>query len=258
MDTTTPLHDPRAWLLGLFFIALAAAMVLMPPMPTPAQLVVYADRREFFGVPNFFDVVSNLPFVLIGAWGLHAVARQSGKAFGTAAEKWPYDLFFASVVLAGIGSAYYHLAPDAARLVWDRLPIAVGMMALLSAVIAERIALRAGLYLLAPLALAGAAAVLYWRWTLLRGSENVLPYAVVQYGAGAAVVLIALLFRSRYTHGAYIFGAAALYAAAKLTEVLDAPIYSLGGVVSGHTLKHLLAALAAWWLLRMIQSRSVA
>jgi hypothetical protein len=258
VDTTTPLRDPRAWLLGLFFIALAAATVLMPPVPTPAHLVVYADRREFFGVPNFFDVVSNVPFMLIGAWGLHIVARQSRKAFGTPAEKWPYGVFFASVALAGIGSMYYHLVPDAARLVWDRLPIAVGIMALLCAVIGERIALRAGLYLLAPLALAGVSTVLYWRWTLLRGSENVLPYAVVQYGAGAAVVLIALLFRSRYTHGAYIFGAAAFYAAAKVAEVLDAPIYALGGVVSGHTLKHLLAALAAWWLLRMIQSRSVA
>jgi hypothetical protein len=255
VETTTGLRDPRAWVLGLFFIALAAAMVLLPPIATPAHLVVYADRREFFGVPNFFDVVSNLPFVLIGAWGVHAVARKSGSAFGTAAEKRPYGVFFASVALAGIGSMYYHLAPDAARLVWDRLPIAVGIMALLSAVIAERISLKAGLYLLGPLAFAGAAAVLFWRWTLLRASENVLPYAVVQYGAGAAVVLIALLFRSRYTHGAYIFGAAALYAAAKVAEVLDAAIYALGGVVSGHTLKHLLAALAAWWLLRMIQSR---
>ncbi len=100
--------------------------------------------------------------------------------------------------------------------------------------------------------------MLYWRWTVINGSENVLPYAAVQYGGMAAVVLIALLFRSRYTRGRDIVGAAALYGAAKVAEMLDAPIYALGGIVSGHTLKHLLAALAVWWLLRMIQLRSPA
>ena len=32
-------------------------------------------------------------------------------------------------------------------------------------------------------------------------------------------------------------------------------IYALGGIVSGHTLKHLLAAASVWWLLRMLQLR---
>jgi hypothetical protein len=249
------IKDPRLWLLGLLGLAMAAAM-LLPPIATPAHLTIYADRRELFGVPNFFDVVSNAPFVLAGFWGLYFVAQGRGSVFETSAEKWPYLVLFASVALVGLGSAYYHLAPDAARLVWDRLPIAVGFMALLSAVIAERIHLRAGLYVLAPLLLAGAASVLHWRWTVLQGTENVVPYAAVQYGGMAAVVIIALLFRSRYTHGAYVLGAAALYGAAKAAEVLDAPIYALGGIVSGHTLKHLLAALALWWLLRMLQSRS--
>ena len=58
--------------------------------------------------------------------------------------------------------------------------------------------------------------------------------------------------RSRYTHGAYIFGVLALYAAAKAAEALDAQIYALGGIVSGHTLKHLLAVC---WLPRMLQLR---
>ena len=256
--TPAPLRDARLWLLGLLAFALAAAVVLMPPMPTPAHLSVYVDQRNFFGVPNFFDVVSNLPLAIVGAWGLYAAARPVGKAFNTAAEKWPYRVLFASIALAGLGSTYYHLAPDGARLLWDRLPIALGFMALLSAVIAERIHLKAGVYLLAPLLVAGAAAVLYWRWTVINGSENVLPYAAVQYGGMAAVVLIALLFRSRYTRGRDILGAAALYGAAKVAEMLDAPIYALGGIVSGHTLKHLLAALAVWWLLRMIQLRSPA
>jgi hypothetical protein len=230
----------------------------MPALPTPAHLSVYADRRQLFGVPNFFDVFSNAPFVLIGAWGLYLVARDGGKAFSTTAEKWPYGVLFACVAWVGCGSVYYHLAPDAARLVWDRLPIALGFMALLSAVVAERIHLRAGLYLLTPLLLLGAASVLYWRWTVVQGVENVVPYATVQYGGAAAVLLIAFLFPSRYARGGDLLVTAGLYGVAKVAEMLDARIYALGSVVSGHTLKHLLAALAVWWLLRMIQSRSAA
>jgi hypothetical protein len=253
-----PMRDPRLWFLGLLILAMSLAIMLLPSIPAPAHLSLYADRRDFFGVPNFFDVVSNAPFVLLGLWGLYVLTHANRSAFASAAEKWPYGVLFASIALVGFGSAYYHLAPDAARLVWDRLPIAVGIMALLSAVIAERIHVRSGLYLLAPLLAVGAAAVLYWRWSGLQGTENVVPYAAVQYGGIAAVVIIALLFRSRYSRGADVFGAVALYGAAKVAEVLDALIYALGGFVSGHTLKHLLAALAVWWLLRMLQLRSPA
>jgi hypothetical protein len=129
-------------------------------------------------------------------------------------------------------------------------------MALLSAVIAERIGVKAGLRLLAPLLVAGVASVLYWRWSGLRGAENILPYALVQYGAIAAALAIAALLPSRYTRGADVLVAVAIYAVAKLAEVLDAQIYALGHLVSGHTLKHLLAALAVWWLLRMLQLRA--
>lgn len=251
-----PLAVARLGVLGLLALAMALAVVLLPPMPMPAHLSVYADRRAFFGVPNLFDVVSNVPFLLVGAWGLYLVSRERGRAFAQAAEKWPYLILFGSVALVGLGSAYYHLAPDASRLVWDRLPIAVGFMALVSALVVERIHLKAGLQLLAPLAFVGAASVLYWRWSVLQGAEDVVPYAAVQYGGMAAVLIIALLFRSRYTRGADVLVAVALYGAAKVAEVLDAPIFAAGGIVSGHTLKHLLAALAVGWLLRMLCLRS--
>lgn len=235
---------------------LVLAIVLLPPLPDPRFLATLADRRTLFGIPNFFDVASNLPFLLVGAWGLYLVAADRGRAFSHPGEKWPYAVLFLSVALAGLGSAYYHLAPDGARLMWDRLPIALGFMALLSAVIAERIGVRLGRHLLVPLLLAGAASVLYWRWSSLKGAEDVLPYAAVQYGAIAAVLIIATAYRSRYSRGSDLFGALAIYALAKAAEVLDAQIYAIGALVSGHTLKHLLAALAVWWLLRMVQLRS--
>lgn len=243
------------WLLALPALAAVLLIVLAAPMPDPAMFRSLADGRSAFGIANFWNVVSNVPFLLVGACGVAFLIRQRPDAFIERAEKWPYAFCFVSVALVFLGSIYYHLAPDDQRLMWDRLPISLCFMALLSALVAERLSVKAGLYALAPLLLAGAASVLYWRWSLLRGAENVLPYALVQYGAIAAIVVIAARFPARYTRGADFFIAVAIYAAAKLTEVLDAQIYAIGGVLSGHTLKHLLAALAVWWVLRMLQLR---
>ena len=242
-----PLSPGRFWLLPA--IAAAGAVALLPPLPEPPALRVLVDERTFFGIANFLNVVSNAPLLLVGAWGLYVV--RSSNAFAAAAEKWPYALLFSAVALASFGSTYYHLAPeDDAGLMWDRLPMSAGFMALLSAVLVERISAKAGLQLLVPLALAGAATVVHWRW-----SGDILPYAIVQYGGIAAIVAIALLYPSRYTRGGDLLGAVAIYAAAKLAEALDAQIYALGAIVSGHTLKHLIAALALWWLARMLRLR---
>ena len=220
---------------------------------------LFADRRAFLGIDNAADTLSGIAFLVAGALGLLFLWRERAAGgcgrFAAQEEMRPYWILFCAVALTAFGSAYYHLAPNNARLVWDRLPMSLAFMALLSATIADRVSIKAGLRLLVPLLLAGAGSVIYWRWSGLRGAENLLPYVVVQYGSIAAVLAIVILFRSRYTHGAYIFGVLALYAAAKAAEALDAQIYSLGGIVSGHTLKHLLAAIAVCWLLRMLQLR---
>jgi hypothetical protein len=250
----SPSRSALAWWLGLAL--LAAAALLAPPLPEPAVFRSFIDEREIAGVPYFWNVLSNVPLLLVGAWGICVVARAGDRAFAVPPEKWPYYFCFGAVALAGLCSAWFHLAPDPDRLMWDRLPIALGFMALLSAVIAERVSMQAGLRSLAPLLVAGATSVWYWRWSMVHGAEDIVPYALVQYGALAAIVLLAATMRSRYTRSADVFVVAAIYALAKVAEVLDAPIYALGHVLSGHTLKHLLAALAVWWLVRMLQLRA--
>ena len=48
----------------------------------------------------------------------------------------------------------------------------------------------------------------------------------------------------------------AFYGLAKLLETFDRQIFALdGGLVSGHTLKHLAAAMAGVWLVRMVWKR---
>ena len=207
-------------------------------------------------MPHALNVVSNLPFVLVGGWGLLFLAsRRSAEAFREPAERWAYYVFFAGIALTGVGSAYYHWHPDNPRLLWDRLPLAVAFMAFFDAIIAERVDLRAGLRLLVPLALLGAGSVLYWHWTELEGRGDLRPYLLVQFYPLAAVPFLLCCSPPRYTRAADVWGVIAWYAGAKGLELLDAAIYSAGHVVSGHTLKHLVAAVGAYMVLFMLQHR---
>jgi len=234
--------------------AILLALALLPPVAEPQRFQTLADGRSLFGIANFVNVVSNVPFLIVGVWGLRFVARNAanGQMFARPSERWAYVVCFLAVALTAFGSSYYHLDVDSGRLFWDRLPIACGFMGLFAAVVAERIDARLGRLLLVPLVLFGAGSVLYWRFT-----GNLLPYALVQYGSIAAILGICAAWRSRYTHGAFVVHVIAIYGLAKVAEVLDARIYALGEVVSGHSLKHLIAAVAAYWVLRMLQSRSV-
>ncbi len=246
----------RAGLLLLCAIIMAFAAAILPPFPQPLAYHLFADARAWLGVPNFLDVVSNLAFLMVAALGLAVVLRPDPDAFIAKAERLPYALFFLALGATSFGSVWYHLAPDNASLFWDRLPMSVCFAALLAAVIAERYSVQAGIRLLAPLIIVGAATVFYWRWSEAAGVGNLLPYLVFQVYAILAVLLLMRLFPPRYTRSADLFKAVALYGAAISAELLDRPIYALGQIVSGHTLKHLLAALAVYQVVRMLRART--
>jgi hypothetical protein len=249
----------RLTLLSFLLIGLAipvAVLLLVPPYAQPLWYHDFADQRCLVCVPNALNVVSNLPFVLVGGWGLLFLAsRRSLGAFRDPAERWSYFVFFAGIALTGVGSAYYHWHPDNARLLWDRLPLAVAFMAFFAAVIAERIDRRAGLWLLVPLAVLGGGSVVYWHLTEVWGRGDLRPYFLVQFYPLAAMPFILLLFPARYTRAADVWGVIAWYAGAKGLELLDGAIYTQGQVVSGHTLKHLVAAVGAYMVLFMLQHR---
>jgi hypothetical protein len=231
-----------------------------PAMVQSQDYHLFADARGLLAVENAADTLSNLAFLLVGALGLAFLWREriagGTDRFSSPQEMWPYWLFFAGVALTSAGSAYYHLAPDDARLVWDRLPMTIAFMSLLAALVSERISVRGGNLLLVPLVILGIASVAYWRWRALAGVENLRPYIAVQFGSIAVILAIALLYRSRYTHGAVIFAVAAAYGVAKVVESLDREIYALGDWVSGHTLKHLAAAAGVYLLLKSLERRA--
>jgi hypothetical protein len=253
---TRPRYDWRGGLLIVSLLACAIAAFLVPPMPQPLSYHAFADGRTFWSVPNFFNVVSNTPFLVGGVLGLRLILRGGG-AFIDRRESLPYLVFFLGAFLTSVGSAYYHLAPDNARLVWDRLPMTLGFSGLVSGALAERVDRRWGLRLLWPLLGLGALSVIYWYAGERRGSGNVIPYALYQgWSVLAIVALIALFPARRYSHGSLLVWAAAWYGLAKVCEAIDLPIYrALGGALSGHTIKHLLASAAVFAVARQLRLR---
>jgi hypothetical protein len=241
------------------FSAIAAASVavwwLVPPIAQDPAYHRMADERPMLGVPNALNVFSNAAFLLVGLMGLATVLTpRSGASTPVVSrwERWPYGALFAGTALTAFGSAYYHLAPGNARLVWDRLPMTLGFMGLLTAVIAERGSLRFAQRLFVPLLIVGAASVGYWYWSELRGAGDLRLYALVQFGSLLAILVLVLWTGGRDIDARYLMAGLAVYAVSKVFEWADAPIFALGGVVSGHTLKHLAAAIAVGCVVVMV------
>jgi hypothetical protein len=223
-------------ILGAVVVVLILTTALLPRIPQDPAYHRFADTRSWFGIPNFLNVISNLPFLLVGLMGIRRRPR----------ELWEYRVCFAGVLLTAFGSAWYHVNPNNATLVWDRLPMAIGFMGLMSAIILE----RTGLRLLILLSLLGAGSVFYWHFT-----NDLRIYGLVQFGPALLIPALILLFPARYTHTSYLFRIAGWYTVAKFLEHWDKQIFAMGGIVSGHTLKHLAGAWACYEIVRMITVR---
>jgi len=239
-------------LVGTAVVA-AAALVLHGPIPQDDAYHAFADARPWFGIPNGADVCSNAPFVVTGLLALAALRR--ARAATTPPPRWAqlaFGLFALGVATTAVGSTIYHLHPTSTTLVFDRLPMSVGFATFAALVVGERLGDRVGRATLAPAAFLGVASVLVWAFTLDgRGGDDLRLYAFVQYFAVFAVVaLLVLVLEPRATRAPVVLACAA-YVLAKVLEALDATVlHATAGLVSGHTLKHVVAALAAACLVR--------
>jgi len=206
-------------------IAVTLFLWLMPPLRQDQSYHLFADQRTFFGVGNFWDVVSNLPFAIVGLVGLFALRDFASR------------IIFFGIFATAFGSAYYHLRPDDARLFWDRLPMTIVFMSLFALVIKKRA-------WVIPFVLAGVSSIVWWRFT-----GNLWPYALVQFGP--MLILIVIAFRSE----PQLRPVVVFYGLSKITEFFDAQIYAVFPW-SGHTLKHLLAGVATWYIYQWIRTES--
>lgn len=224
----------RLWLLAAVGLGAALAVGLHGPIAQDAGYHHFADRRTLLGVPNLWNVVSNLLFLFVGLVGL---ARLASRPAGVLPGLRPaYAAFFAGAVLVSAGSAWYHLHPDDASLAWDRIPMTLAFMAFFAIVLGEHVDPSLGRRALLPLLLIGPASVLSWSLT-----GDLRPYVLVQYLPVVLIPLIVVLLPSALEGVSFIWVVLASYALAKALELLDAPVYRAIGL-SGHTLKHLVAA----------------
>ena len=224
-----------------------AAVMALEPIAQRAAYHDFADQRFLLGVPNLLDVASNIAFLIAGALG---IALCAGRRPPRQVASW--TVFFIATVLTGFGSAYYHLAPNDAALVWDRLPMALAFTALFVALVDEHAGAALERFLLVPALAVGASSVLWWRW-----SGDLRFYMWVQFAPLLGILLVLALFPARHAHRRFILYGLVLYGLAKAAELGDKAIFALTAhVVSGHTLKHLLAAGAILALLVMLRRRA--
>lgn len=237
---------------GGFLIALIAAvglaMIVVGPIAQPGSYHGFADQRTLWAIPNFWNVISNAPFIVIGVQGLWLLTREPWRR--ALSPAWiAYAVFFVALGLVGVGSTYYHLAPSNQTLVWDRLPIALGFAAFFVAILGEHVNPKWIRLALAPALLAAASSVAWWRI-----SGDLRPYALVQLLPLVAIPAILLLYPVPRAGRKWIWAALAAYLVAKAFESLDGPIYLALGI-SGHTLKHLAAAVGLYGIVIGLRAR---
>jgi hypothetical protein len=227
------------WILAGLTAASLVGVLLLPAIPQDQAYHLFADRRTMLGIPNFWNVVSNIPFLVVGAVGLARGSKDPATI-----------VLFLGFLLTGIGSSYYHWHPSDATLFWDRLPMTLSFAAIFALVVKERVGERAGASLLWPMLAIGVGSLLLW----LR-VDDLRLYFWAQFFPGLALLVLLGLYPAKYTHSRYWLIAVGFYALAKLFEFSDGAIYSFGQIVSGHTLKHLAAAAAGFVLLRYFRLR---
>ncbi|WP_111641585.1 alkaline phytoceramidase [Marinimicrobium alkaliphilum] len=227
---------------------------LLPAFDQPDGYHLWVDQRTLGVIPNAGDVFSNIGFFLVGCAGLFTLA--TGRAFihgRHEARLW--GAFFIGLIATAAGSGYYHWHPIDATLVWDRAAMALTFCALFGALVSDRIGARAGVLLFAALLVYALTSIFYWYAGRLEGAGDLRPYAMVQVALFVLIPWILWLYPARYSHSSFYLLALASYALALISEYFDRAIFEATAVISGHSLKHLLGALAAAWLLLMLRRR---
>jgi len=239
----------RAYLLVLLPIMALAAVMALPPIAQDPMYHVFADRRGLLGISSFLNVITNLAFLAVGIAGIGLCARRQ---HGLEAH-WAWMACFTGVALVSLGSGYYHLAPNNDTLVWDRLPMSVGFMALSVAVLSEYVNPRLEKYLLAPAIVLGLASVIYWHYT-----DDLRLYVLVQFLPLLLLPVVLLLYNRPGQERGYLLAALAIYIVSKLAEYYDRAVFGwTGEIISGHSLKHLLAATALLVVYGMLRRRTI-
>ncbi len=235
-------------------IAVFAVLFGVKPVPQDIAYHQFADNRTVFRIPNAFNVLSNIPFVLVGLAGVIFTGKLLKKKQSDSACI-QYLVFFFGVFLTGLGSYYYHYNPSNSSLVWDRLPMTIAFMGLFCSVVSELINRKASAVLLIPLLIVGMGSVFYWDWTEKQGGGDLRFYALVQYLPMILIPLMLFMYKLPGNFLRYIIGLIGFYIIGKIFEHYDKEVFELSKFISGHTIKHLFSATGIYCVLKMLYKR---
>ena len=229
-------------LLAVSLFAIIAVFVFVDPFPQPQAYHAFADDRSLLGIANFWNVATNAVFLVPGIAGLWMLGSRNHA--GIVSGLFPaYHILFVGVLLTAFGSGWFHLAPDNDTLFWDRLPMTVAFMSLVAIIVGEHVSENLGRRLLWPLLVIGAASVFYWDYSESQHAGDLRLYGLVQFLPMLLIPAIMLMYQSVFDRTRFIWVVFLLYALAKVFEQMDAAIYGFGEIISGHSIKHVCAAL---------------
>ena len=240
--------NQRIVILAVGFVIPIIIAFQLPPIAQPITYHDFVDNRKLLGITNFWNVASNLLFLILSFIGL----RQLWAVKGSIIYKdffYYWNIIFISVALIFIGSMFYHLNPNNSTLVWDRLPIALVFMSFFAFIIAERVNKVLGFILLHIFLLLGISSVFYWSFTETAGAGDLRFYGLVQFLPVVEIPLICFLFSIKEREIKFLIHAFSWYILAKAFEFFDKIVFSLAAKqMGGHALKHFAATMALYAL----------
>lgn len=248
----------RLAIIAAISVLLVILTISIPPISQSIEYHDFAGDEPLLGIANFLNVISNLPFLVVGILGILFLKKAKNKNFFNPKEKIFYYCFFGSVSLVCFGSSYYHLDPHNGTLVWDRAPIVMAVASIFSAILYERINKKLGFNLLYPLMLFAAFSAFYWYYTETIGQGDLRLYAFVQIYPLIIVPFIIFLLPGIYDSGKYIIYGLICYGIARVFEIFDVRIHELtADIIAGHPIKHLFAALGTYYVLVYLKKRKI-
>ena len=245
--------NPRIFLLLMSLILIGLVAIFVIPVSQDPEYHNFEDKRKYYGIMNFWNVVTNIPFIIIGIVGFFKIHKRRLSGLLPNLSR-AYLAFFTGLVLTGLGSVYYHLDPSNSTLVGDRMAITITFMSFFVLIIGESISTRTASRLLVPLLFLGISSVVYWNITENLGTGDLRFYALVQFLPMLLIPLILLFYGSCLSGRRWILAIILVYGVAKIAEIYDQQIYELIGF-SGHSLKHLIAAFGAFLFLKGFEVR---
>lgn len=241
----------RIFIILFIFLLFTGILIFLDPIPQDISYHNFADQRTYFGIPNFWDVMSNLPMFFLGLYGVYLSLRNFSARPDVETKLIPLTLCL-GIFTACFGSAYYHWAPENSTLVWDRLPMTLMFMPLFSLVLYDFIDKKIGkitFWLLVPF---GVFSIFYWKYTEQIGQGDLRFYVWVQFFPMVIAPFILWLYPKKTNYVKYIVYILGWYILAKLSEHYDVAIFELLGFWSGHTIKHLIGGISLFYILKLI------